>query len=204
MAPIKRKYRTIYIVTAAVMLALIGGYALAATSLTTGPTQNSNVTSSPTSGFTAATITSEQLVVITGGMQGAQATGAEATGAVGLDGSAYTIPSCAATPCPVSNLRPINPALPVVGDYGEQIVMSVSQPTTATLAFDFSITVSITVTGVTSSVVFQGYLAPGTTTVTGGAMVPAYLYADLGTQTAPVINSISAVFNSCSGATTCP
>ena len=204
MAPMKRKYRTIYLVTAALMVAMVGGYALAATSLTNGPTQNSNVTTSPTSGFTTATITSEQLVIITLGMQSAQTAGAQTTGATGLAGTAQPLAACTATPCTAQNFRPVNPATPVVGDYGEQIVLSVSQPTAATVAFDFSITISITVGGVTSSVVFQGYFSTGTTTAAAAVTVPVYLFMDLGTQTAPVINSLGFVFNTCATAASCP
>jgi len=205
MTSMKRKYRTIYLVTAALMVAMIGGYALAATTLTTGPTQTSNVTTSPTSGFAQGTITSEQLVVVTAGMAGSAVTGVQ-SGAVGLAGTTTAIAKCAANPCAAQAFRPVTPASETVGDYGEQVVLSVTQPIAGTGAsgFDFSMTISVTISGVTSSVVFQGYLSTNTTTAAGAVTVPVYLFADLGTTTAPVINSISAVFNTCATATTCP
>jgi hypothetical protein len=201
----KRKYRTIYIVTAALMVAMIGGYALAATTLTTGPNQASNVTTSPTSGFAQGTITSEQLVVITTAMAGTTVTGTQ-TGTVGLAGTPTALATCAGPTCAAQNFRPVNPATETQGDYGEQIVLSVTQPTTGTgaSAFDFSMTISITVGVVTSNAVFQGYLSTGTTSAGASVTVPVFLFADLATTTAPVINSISVVFNTCATATSCP
>ena len=201
MAPLKRKYRTIYLVTAALMVAMIGGYALAATTLTNpGPTQNSNVTTSPTGAFTYATVSSEQLVIITTAMSTTTVAGAQV--GVGLSGTTQTLAACAASPCAAQNFRPITPATETVGDYGEQLVLTVVQPITATGSegFDFSITVTTS----TTSVVFQGYLQTATTTAGASVNVPVYLYADLGTTTAPIINGISFVFNSCSTAAACP
>jgi hypothetical protein len=65
-------------------------------------------------------------------------------------------------------------------------------------------TISITVGVVTSNVVFQGYLSTGTTSAVASVTVPVFLFADLQTTTAPVINSISVVFNTCSTAASCP
>lgn len=201
MASIRRKYRTIYLVTAALMVAMIGGYALAATTLTTGPNQASNVTTSPTSGFALGTVTSEQLIVVTTAMAGVATAGTQ-SGTVGLAGTPTALTTCGAPPCAAQNFRPVNPATEVVGDYGEQIVLSVSQSTAASSGFDFSITVAITINSVASNVVFQGFLATGTSTAT--ETIPVFLFTDLGTTTAPVIVSISMVFNTCSTATTCP
>jgi hypothetical protein len=205
MAPLKRKYRTIYLVTAALMVAMIGGYALAATTLTNGPNQASNVTTSPTSGFAQGTITSEQLVVITAGMAGTTMAGTQG-GGVGLVGTTTALATCAGAPCAAQNFRPVTPATETVGDYGEQVVLSVTQPTTGSGAsgFDFSMTISITIGLVTSNVVFQGYLSTGTTTAVASMTVPVFLFADLGTNTAPIINSISVVFNTCATAASCP
>jgi len=214
MPSVKRKYRTIYIVTAALMVALIGGYVLAATSLSTGPQQTSNVTTSPTSGFSTASITSEQLIVMTGTMLGLGTAGTQ-TGAVGLAGTPSTLGACTAAPCTVSDLRPAAiPAgvTPTAGDYGEQIVLSVSQPVTggatAPSAFDFSITVVFEPNGVLPATTYsyQGYLGTGSTTTAGGETIPVYLFLDLGTTTPVTIsnNGISAVFNTCSSISSCP
>ena len=204
MAPIKRKYRTIYLVTAALMVAMVGGYALAATTLTTGPNQSSNVTTSPTSGFAQGTVSSEQLVVMTTAMVGLSTSGTNPL-AVGLGGTPSALATCSAAPCTAQNFRPFSAATPTVGDYGEQIVLVVTQPVGAgaATAFDFSISVSITISAVPSTVVFQGFLGTGSTTGSSES-VPVFLFGDLGTTTAPVIVSISMVFNSCASATSCP
>jgi len=201
MPPHKRKYRTVYIVTAALMVAMVGGYALALTTVTPGPTQGSNVTTSPTTGFLQGTVTSEQLVVMTGAMVGLSTAGTNPL-TVGLGGTPTALTACAAAPCPAQNFRPFSAATPTTGDYGEQIVLSVSQPISGGSAFDFSISVSITISSVPSTVVFQGYL--GTGTAAAAETVPVFLFGDLGTTTAPVIVSISMVFNTCSTATACP
>jgi len=208
MAPLKRKYRTVYLVTAALMVALIGGYALAATTLTTGPTQSSNVTTSPTSGFSQGTVSSEQLVVLTTAMSGVATAGAQ-TGTVGLAGTPAALTACTAAPCVAQNFRPVTPATPVVGDWAEQIVLSVTQPTTASgnaAAFDFSVTIVFELNGVTPSTtaVFQGYLGTGSTTAAGSETVPVFLFMDLGTTTVLTIMTISLVFNTCSTTSTCP
>ena len=208
MAPLKRKYRTIYIVTAALMVAMVGGYALAATTLTPGPTQASNVTTSPTSGFSQGTVSSEQLVVVTAAMA-AVATAGTQSGTVGLAGTPTALAACTAAPCAAQNFRPVAPATPTVGDWGEQIVLSVTQPTTASGnagAFDFSVTIVYELNGVppTTTVVFQGYLGTGSTTAAASETVSVYLFMDLGTTTVLTITSLSMVFNTCSTTTFCP
>jgi hypothetical protein len=208
MASIGRKYRTIYLVTAALMVALVGGYALAATSLTNGPNQGSNVTTSPTSAFAQGTVTSEQLVLMTNAMVGLGTTGTNPI-AVGLGGTPTALTACAASPCAAQSFRPFsqNAITPTLADYAEQIVLSVTQPTAGTgaSAFDFSITISITVGIVTSNVVYQGYISTGTTSAGSAMTIPVFLFLDFGTTTAPVVNSpISMVFNQCSLATACP
>jgi len=204
MAEGKRRHRTIYLVTAALMLAMIGGYALAATTVTTlAPGQSSNVTSTPTPGgfTTVGTITSEQLVVLTAAMTGSATAGTQ-VGTLGLDGTPTALAVCAAAPCAVQGFKMANPATETTGDYGEQIVVSVTQPATggASTGFDFSITVVAS----TGTVVGQGYLATGVSTAATAQTVPVFLFVDLTTTTAPVINSLSVVFNQCASATSCP
>lgn len=205
MAQNKRKYRTIYIVTAALMVAMVGGYTLALTTVTTGPNQGSTVTTSPTSAFSQGTVTSEQLVVMTTGMVALGTAGTNPL-TVGLGGTPTALTACTVATCAAQNFRPFSAATPTVGDYGEQIVLSVTQPITSTGAsgFDFSISVSITISAVPSTVVFQGYLSTGTTTAATAMTIPVFLFGDLGTTTAPVIVSLSMVFNTCSSASSCP
>jgi hypothetical protein len=204
MAPKGRKYRTIYLVTAALMVAMVGGYALAATTLTTlSPGQSSNVTSTPApGGFTnIGSVSSEQLVVLSTNMVAVSTAGTQ-IGTVGLDGTPAALAVCGSNPCAAQNFRPVTPASETVGDYGEQIVVSVIQPATGgtSMGFDFSVTI-VASTGTT---VAQGYLATGVSTSATSVTVPVFVFVDLTTTTAPVINSLSVVFNQCSSATACP
>jgi len=205
MAVGKRRLRTIYIVTAALMVAMIGGYALAATSLTPGPTQTSNVTSSAPGGFTTATISSTQLVILTAAMTaGTVPAAGSGVSTTLIAGTPTALAACAAAPCAAQPFRTGNPSAETTGDYGEQIVISVTQPAsgTAPSAFDFSI--SITIVGAGNPVVAQGYLSTGASTGAAIVTVPVYLFMDLLTTTAPSVSAISIVFNVCSTATTCP
>ena len=136
MAASKHKYRTIYIVTAALMVALVGGYALAAgTVVNTGPNQQSTVTTVSTNGFLYGTLSSDQLVIITPGMNGAGTAGTPTPLAVGLAGTPAALTTCTVAPCTVANYRAniaTTGVTPAVGDYGEQIVLAITQPVTAT------------------------------------------------------------------------
>ncbi len=205
----KRKQRLVYAVTAAAMIAMIGGYALAATTVTTlSPQQATNVTQSPNPGGFAgiASVTSEQLVVLSTGMAGATAGGTETSGAVGLSGTPAALATCATTPCAASNFISASPASEVAGDFGEQIVMTVTQPsgTGSSVGFDMAFTVSMTVGTTTSTVTALAYLATGATGVLTTSAIPVFVFIDLGTTSAPVINSVSVIFNQCSSATACP
>lgn len=205
MATNRRKYRAIYLVTAALMVAMVGGYALAATTLTTlNPGQSSNVTSTPApGGFTnIGSILSEQLVVLSTPMTSSATAGTQSAGAVGLSGTPAALAVCGAAACAAQNFRTASPATETTGDYGEQIVINVIQPATGgtSLGFDFSITVVAS----TGTIVAQGYLATGVSTAGTSETVPVFVFVDLLTTTAPVINSLSVVFNQCATATSCP
>lgn len=200
----KGKYRTIYLVTAALMVAMIGGYVLAATSVTTlSPGQSSNVTNTPTpGGFTnIGSISSESLVVLTAGMTGSATAGTQGSG-VGLTGTPTALAVCGASPCAAQPFKTASPATETTGDYGEQIVISVTQPATGgtSLGFDFAITLVAS----TGTVVAEGYLATGVSTAASAQTIPVYVFVDLTTTTAPSITSLSVVFNQCSSATVCP
>jgi hypothetical protein len=207
----KRKYRTIYFVTAALMVAMVGGYALASTTFTTlTPGQTSNVTNTPNpTGFAAGTIVSQQLVVLTPAMAGVGTAGNSTAGSIGLAGTPYLLPKCAGAPCTVRDYKPANQATILAGDYAEQIVINISQPlsTGNSVPFDFSMLISITIetaTPTTTTVGAQGFLATNVASVGTGQTIPVYLFVDLGTTTTVVINSISVVFNVCSSANACP
>ena len=194
----QRRQRTVYLVTIAAMIALIGGYALAATTVTTiGTPQSSNVTGGGTpGGFSSiATVTSEQLVVLSAAMSGATAAGTQGT-ALGLSGTTTALAACGAAACPAQSFRAASPVA-TTGDYGEQIVLSAFQSTAnSAIGFDMAITI---VTSTTTIVGFAYFEMP-----TGGTeTIPVFIFVDLG-ATAPIIDSVSVVFNQCSSGTSCP
>lgn len=193
----KRRQRTVYLVTIAAMIAMIGGYALAATTLTTLPTQTSNVTSGNPGGFALASVASEQLVVISTPMSTSTAAGTQGGGA-GLAGTSVQLAVCAAAPCAAQSFRSATPAA-ALGDYGEQLTLSAFQSgANSALGFDMAITVVTTA----STVVAFAYLEIPTSGVT--ETITVFLFVDLGTTTAPIVNSVSVVFNQCSTGSTCP
>jgi hypothetical protein len=206
----KNRQRTIYLITAAAMVAMIGGYALAATSVTTlSPQQSTNVTQTPSpGGFSGvATVTSEQLVVLTAGMTGSATGGTQTAGATGLSGTPHALATCSAAPCPLSNFITASPATETTGDFGEQLVLTVTQPAGAaanSVGFDLALQISMTVGASTSTVSAIGYLATGSTAVGTTSAITVFVFVDLGTTSAPVINSVNVVFNQCSSATACP
>jgi hypothetical protein len=191
-----RRQRTVYLVTIAAMIAMIGGYALAATTLSTLPTQTSNVTSGNPGGFALASVSTEQLVVISAAMSGSAAAGAQGAG-VGLSGTPVLLAACA-LPCATQNFKAAAPAA-AIGDYAEQLTMSVFQSTANSgLGFDLAVTVVTTA----ATVVAFAYFEMPTSAVTG--TIPVFLFIDLGTTTAPIVDSVSVIFNQCSTGTTCP
>lgn len=197
----KQRQRTVYLVTIAAMLAMIGGYALAATTVTTlGTPQSSNVTSGGTPGgfSTIAAVTSEELITISTSMSGATAAGTQGTG-IGLSGTPTQLATCSSAPCTVQNFKAASPSA-TVGDYGEQIALNAFQSTTNS-AVGFDMTVTITTS--TSTVVAFAYLELPTSPASSQT-IGVFLYIDLGTTTAPVIQGVTVVFNQCSSGTSCP
>jgi hypothetical protein len=191
-----RRQRTVYLVTIAAMIAMIGGYALAATTLSGLPNQTSNVTSGNPGGFTLASVATEQLVVISAAMSGSTAAGTQGAGA-GLSGTPVLLATCA-LPCATQNFKAAAPAA-TTGDYGEQLTLSVFQSAANSgLGFDMAVTVVTTA----ATVVAFAYFELPTSGVTG--TIPVFLFVDLGTAAAPIVNSVSVVFNQCSTGTTCP
>jgi hypothetical protein len=207
MAQNRGKYRAIYIVTAALMAAMIGGYALAATTITTlSPGQNSNITNTPSpGGFAIGSVSTEQIVILTSGMVASSNAGTQTTGAVGLGGTPTALASCGGPPCTPQSFITAVPVTETLGNYAEQIVLNVNQPasTGASSGFDYEITILAS----SGTVVVIGYLATGLASVTSGQSVPVFLFVDLGvasTATPPTITSLSVVLNLCSSATACP
>jgi hypothetical protein len=195
----QRRQRTVYLVTIVAMVAMIGGYALAATTLSGLPAQTSNVTSGTPGGFALATVASEQLVVVSTAMSTATAAGTQGAG-VALSGTTFQLTACAASPavCAGQSLKAATPAA-VVGDYGEQLSLNVAQSAANSgLGFDMAITV---VTSTTTIVAFAYIELP---TTANANTIPVFLFVDLGSAAAPIVNSVSVVFNQCSTGTSCP
>jgi hypothetical protein len=206
----RQRQKLVYVATAAAMLAMIGGYALAATGVTTlSPQQSSNVTQSPSPGaFTGiGTVTSEQLVVLTSGMTGSSTAGTETTGAIGLSGAPSALATCATPPCTAANFITAKPATETTGDFGEQIAITVTQPagaSTNSVGFDIAFSITMTVGVTTSTVTALAYIATGSTGVLTTSAVPVFVYIDLNTTSAPSISAVQVIFNQCASATSCP
>lgn len=195
----KRRQRTVYLVTIAAMIAMIGGYALAATTLSGLPNQASNVTSGNPGAFSLASVASEQLVVVSTAMAASAPAGAQGAG-TGLSGTTTQLAACAAAPaaCAAQSFRAAAPAT-VLGDYAEQLALNaVQSAANSGLGFDIAITVVTS----TATVVAFAYLELPTSA--NANTVPVFLFVDLGSAAAPIIDSVSVVFNQCSTGTTCP
>jgi hypothetical protein len=198
----KNRLRTIYAGTGLAVLALVGGYVLAASTTTSGPAQNTNVTSSSPNGFSTATVASAALIVESSTTVAYTALGSQSASTGGLAGSTTALAACASGPCIVNNRPASQSFTATAGDYAEQVVIAVTQPTSSATGFDMQLTVAGSFSG--SPAVAEVYVSTGTTTAGSAQTVDVYMFVDLGTSTAPTVSSVSVVFNSCSSATTCP
>jgi hypothetical protein len=202
----KNRLRAVYAGTALAVLALVGGYVLAASSVTVpGPAQTTNVTSTSPSGFSTAVVSSSAVVIQSSTTVGYAALGTQSASTGGLAGTTTALAGCTATCAENDNpATQTNPA--TVGNYAEQVVIAVQQPIVSAgpTGFDAQISVSITASGVASTAVAEVYVSTGTTTASSAVTVDVYLFVDLGTTNAPAIDTVNVVFNACSSSTTCP
>ncbi|MCI4317073.1 MAG: hypothetical protein L3J96_00910 [Thermoplasmata archaeon] len=201
---VRMRRRTVYVATIVAMLAMVGGWALATTTTTAGPAENSNITTSQPAGFTVATVGSSQVVTLSGTMATYSSAGTQAAGTGGLAGTPHALAVCAAGPC-TENHDAVNGNAATAGDYAEQLVISVIQPATGGVASGFDVQVEITM-NVNVLEFGVGYFSSGVSSAVTAQTVEVYLFIDLGLGgiLAPVINTISVQFNSCLTTAACP
>jgi hypothetical protein len=184
------------------MVALLGGWTLAISTTSTGPTQNTNITVTTPGGFTTASVLSSHVVAVSPAIAAYSNAGTQSATTAGLAGSTLALGVCATGPCFEDHLAVNGPAA-TAGDYAMQIQVSVVQPasTGAAAGFDFQTEVDIN----SGTLVFSdAYFATGLSSAGTAQTVDVYVFMDLGTSTAPTVNSISVQFNSCLTATACP
>lgn len=202
---LRMRRRTVYVATIVAMLAMVGGWALATTTTTVMSQPGSaNITTSQPTGFSTATVGSDQVVVVTSAIAAYSSAGTQSAGTVGLAGQTIALNACSAGTCTQSFLS-VNGNAATAGDYAEQLVIAVTQPasTGTSTGFDIQIEVSIN----SNSLVFgDAYFATGVAGATSSQTVNVYLFIDLGVNgiNAPTISSISVQFNGCNSNTSCP
>ena len=202
---LKMRRRTVYVATIVAMLAMVGGWALATTTSTSGPAQDTNITTSQPAGFSTATVTSSQIVTVTNAIVAYSGAGTQAPGTAGLAGTPTALGICNPGPC-TQNFNSVNNGNTVTaGDYSEQLEISVTQPATggADSAFDMQVKITLH----TGSLVFgNAYIETAVSTAGSAVTVNVYVFVDLGVNgiSAPQIDSISVQFNGCLSATSCP
>jgi hypothetical protein len=211
--PIPRK--TVYAATLITILALAGGWTLAAgTTTTQGPAQTSNITVTTPTGFVIATVQSTQLMTVSpaliSGLNGPAGTQA-GPGGNGLNSSSLTnapLTPCAAAFCELNFSAVDMSSALLAGDTALQVMLTVTQPADSGLATGFDVQVEILYTvGATALSAFgTGYFDSSTTTTANPAFYAVALYVDLGTSALnlPSVGHIVVTMNGCITATTCP
>ena len=205
----RKPQRTVYLVTAAIVAAMVGGYALAATSTNIlNNNQGSGTgTAAPGGAPAGVTYTAGQVVILTEDTDLVLGTGTGPGNQIG--GNQVPVPSCGAAVCtdsaqPASNVGPPE----VVGDYAQEFFITVTQGcAAASNGFDLQFAVNdasgnlyaqvISNTGVSG---VAGCSSPSTVTID--------FFVDLGVasagNSAPVINDLEVAANTCPGVSTCP
>lgn len=198
----RMRRRTAYLVTVAAMVAMVGGWALAASSVTSGPSQVTNVTTTTPTGFTTASLSSAQVVMVSSTIAGYLGAGTQSASTSALAGTTLVLGVCATGPC-VENHNAVNGNAATAGNYAEQLVVAVTQPASTGSATGFDIQVELNINS--NTLVFgYAYFSTGVSTAATSQTVDVYLFVDLGVTAAPLVNSISVQFNGCLSASACP
>ena len=200
---LKMRRRTVYVATIVAMLAMVGGWALATTTTSSGPAQDTNITTSQPAGFSVATVTSSQTVVVSSTIAAYSTAGTQDAQTAGLAGTTVALTACGGAGCQ-QNFNTVNGVTVTAADYAEQLEISVAQPSSTGAATGFDLQIDILTN--TGHVFGNAYISTGTATSTAQT-VAVYLFVDLGVNSVtspPTITSISVQFNSCLSATSCP
>ncbi len=183
-------------------LLLSQGLAAAATSVGTGPRQVTLVVVLVPPGGPPVSVLGQGLVRITAADTRLPIAGAQTGGTPGLAGGTALLPACGASPC-TDRFRFAAPATLRAGDFGEQLTLSVTQPSRVggtSTGFDVDLAVH------TNLGWFFGraYVATGLSPLVGGALVYLVLVVDLLTPFVPTVLSVQTALNTCSAVAGCP
>ncbi len=212
--PIPRK--TIYAATVIVILALVGGWTIAAGSTTvTGPSQHSSVTVTAPAGFTTAVVQSTPMLtvsdaLVTGvfgpaGIQAGPGNGITSAFQNALLGGCGVDTNC--------NFSAVDSTFGLTqGDTALQVTLSVTQPATTAVGFDvqvevvytYNVSTGPTYVASTPQFVFgTGYFDTGAGVL---GTIPVALYVDFGVAatTGPSATDVVITMNACQSATVCP
>ena len=185
-----------------VVLLLLQGLAVGATSLTTHTPAAYSVTHAGAPAVPPVTVTGSGDVVATMVLAGLPPAGTQAPGVIGLEGTPTALPACPASPCRDRYIV-ASPAGLTVGDYAERVAFTVAQPS-ATTGQSTGFLVEILVQTTTGYTVGRAYLATGTTALAGGATINLRLYLNLATAAPPAVIAVLTVVDQCSSAAACP
>jgi len=203
----RMRQRSVYLATAAIVAAMIGGYALAATS-TTPPTNSQGSaqgTTTPGALIPGYTWTNSELVVLN--VSGDPTMGTSTGAGNALVGTQDPLASCNAATCAL-NLQPAAGPAEVQYDYAEEIVLTIAQGTMAP-THGVEAQFVVTCTGCSTPVLLANAFAnAGTSIFSGGSTITVNFLIDTGisssSTTEPVISEVSIVMDTCVGTSTCP
>jgi hypothetical protein len=210
--PVPRK--TIYAATAIAILALVGGWTIAAGSTAVqGPAQHSSVTVTAPAAFATATVQSTQMMTVSAALLSTLApAGTQAPHNGGLNSTEADnapLAQCAGVFCE-ANYSAVNPTSPlIVGDTALQVMLTVTQPGAVPVGFDIQVEIIFDNFSAQSTNHFAfgtGYFDTDTTTTTNPAFFAVSLYVDFGeaATTIPSASDIAITMNACQSATVCP
>ncbi|MGA8664318.1 MAG: hypothetical protein WB809_04525 [Thermoplasmata archaeon] len=196
-----------YAATLIALLALAGGWTLAAgTTTTTGPAQTSNITVTAPNGFSTAVVQSTQLLTVSpaliSGLNGPAGTQEGAGNGLNSSYLLNELLICPGGYC-AENFSAVDVSSALIaGDSALQLMLTVTQPTTTASGFDVQVEILYTVGATPESAFGTGYFDTGATV----AIFNIALYVDLGTSalTLPSVGHIVVTMNGCTSATTCP
>jgi hypothetical protein len=202
------RQRTVYLATAAIVAAMIGGYALAATATTTltNPQGSAQGTTTPGGLIAGYSWTNSELVVLLANGDTALGTSNGVGNALG--GVQLPLAPCGGATCS-QNYKPALGPAEVVGDYAEEIVLTVTQGITAPAnGVEAQFVVTCTACS-TPTLVANAFANAGTSTNSpGGSIITLNFLIDTGisasSTTTPVITEVSIVMDNCVGLSTCP
>ncbi len=183
-------------------LLLSQGLAAAATSVGTGPREVTLVVVQIPPSGPPASVFGQGLVRITLADTRLPIAGVQTGGTPGLAGGTTILPACAASPC-VDRFRFAAPAALRAGDFGERVVLTVTQPPLVggtSTGFDIELSVH---TGL-GWFFGRAYVATGLSPLVGGAVIRLVLIVDLLTPFLPTVISARTAINTCSTGAGCP